>query len=214
MALVTLVLLCFDAVTDVLFVLSLRDESVKDSSFTPLFWAMVVFILLPVAINLVQLIILLYGLTESGSESRAWIADHQTPAAIVFVLACTNIEALGMLTSQIMGLAALSAPWKKQLEKRIKVMGLAGLFLEECVQSSLALELVAYVGFLLCSLPQLIIQLVYTTKLGRMTTVSTPLLMRCSRAAASADACLFWVSSTRRSRRCPCSARRSGCCLV
>lgn len=132
---ITLALVLYDIVVDLLFILSLGREASSDSSFHGLFVSMIVFTLGPVFVNIVMIIYVLYQLKLRPEHEvkvfYEWRQQNNSVFAFFILLGGTNIDALNVLSSRLLGLGMFSAPWGDNTKRTLNVLGLVGLVLEE-----------------------------------------------------------------------------------
>lgn len=129
----------FDIVADALFL----HELGQDESLQPLFVAMLVFTVLPIVVNTILLISVSLDLSRD-SNFLEYFQEHKPVFVVVFILSLTNVELLTVLDSRLFNLGALTGRFGSKTRHTLNNYGLLGVLLED--------------------VPQLIIQLVSTTK--------------------------------------------------
>jgi hypothetical protein len=60
-----------------------------------------------------------------------WRQQNNSVFAFFILLGGTNIDALNVLSSRLLGLGMFSAPWGDNTKRTLNVLGLVGLVLEE-----------------------------------------------------------------------------------
>ena len=140
-ALFVATLIAFDFLSDVNFVLQVFAEYGMNITVQLCLASLGVTFLA----NFCIVIYILSGCFKDAEFSE-WAQESYKALGAVVVLSCTGTAALGILSSQVYKLKALSAPFPNDFKQKIVYMGLAGTLLED--------------------FPQLILQIVFASRNG------------------------------------------------
>jgi hypothetical protein len=126
------VLTLFDFTTDCLFLDFLLGSVQNDPTLQPFIYISACSIAIPVVVN----ILLLIRELRSDSMVPFWrfFYKNQAVGATVFLLAATNCSLFNIISSRLLGIAALSAPVGAFTESRLSARGIFSNLLEDLPQ--------------------------------------------------------------------------------
>jgi len=122
------VLTLYDFATDIAFVY--YQATVGGA----IFYCALVFLLVPIVFNFGVIAKIFWSSVKQNASMGLWLRDHYTAAAIVSLLACSNIEVFSLLHSQLFYHHTFSAPLNTGTQRTLVIAGFVGSVLEDIPQ--------------------------------------------------------------------------------